>query len=869
MGKSIIGMMGDLGSQFNPASASVALSAWVQVVGGGQFKEAYQPYETNEWAYPGAQNAVDAVIAAGGVPEATGGAPGYTYDRTYYQDQLDWVAPYAGTLSNPIFKIPYNERINQVTLTIYKNQVATDLVIVVDRLETGTVKGTGTLTFAIGDAIVGKITSPVQDLDDPEYVGEEIQVGSFAMTLTVTDAVMLPYRTALDSSNLTYQEGLYGPPEDWPEPAEAPSSIADVTLGKYGYLHNSASSNVYTFYEEVSLPDFNVVYCAIPLVCVQYGMYGGITADTTWGDNGWTESEARRVSQMKVRALGVFSGARAEVDQCRDDDNETFNIAIEANGSVVLSEQVPVFTVGKFSIAETYTANDGDLLNFAVVTNGDGAFCDLRRYFSFRCEFESSGADFDIHAHGYTTAGINYDTYYVAGAITVASTVYFAVFGGTNQSRVVSYAALRDYVEFSIAEGMAFSKLRCQVGSLSGGTVRLGLMVDGVKVNQYVDITTTGWHEDTTRTDTVNADGIGATANIVYYVEKLTGTPLIRFDSFTITAEVVDQTGATICNNDCPDAIEFQQLKERTLRMLGEDPDNPVYWTTDEIGRLVNDAYTVACRDSKMVQHIEQVTLVEDQAEYSLTDRTGQIFRVTYDDRVIQNITKWEHDRALSDWEAEVGYIDSYMTTLQDSRKIRTYKAWDGTGATSYWPFGGTIGGVTAGAASYTAWNNTDTYNDGDLVSHNGAYYELIVGSGPIEPTDSEVFYEPGVAEFWTDVWELLAGEPDPLPDVHTAYLNVWSVKNPILMSEPCDEPELPQWSHLGLCFAAAAKALRKYGEARNDNLASVYEAMAMGYFKAIKSHAANRTPERLIAMGRGIRRGVRRPMPWDTEIVG
>tara|TARA_R110000868_G_scaffold3130_6_gene20794 strand:+ start:59 stop:1759 length:1701 start_codon:yes stop_codon:yes gene_type:complete len=563
---------------------------------------------------------------------------------------------------------------------------------------------------------------------------------------------------------------------------------------------------------------------------------------------------------MKVRAAGTFSDIR-----CLSWDGyggvyeplRALALRLEADGVTVVTQ---TFTspawAGQVEASDSYAAVSGELLNFAVAVTGSGSYPEYRLA-NFRAEFTSADEWFDIHAHGYDTNGMTF-AQYTSRALTISAETYFAVYAGTDQEdKRLGLFTTRTYHEFPITEGMHFKKLRVQVGVLSGGTVRVGLMVNGVKTALLVNVTATGWTEDTNDAHLVIANTCeGQTALICYYVEVLTGTPVIRFDCFEMTAKVVDQDGDCtdndednggneVCHKECPEGFSLQDLRNRTYKMLGEDKNEPVYWSDSEIDRYINDAYTVACRDSKCVQAIIPVALTEGEHEVTLPSTVGQILRVAYDDRYLYNMTKWEMDRTLPNWEVQEGFLECYMTTLHDTRVLSTYKTWDGTEASD---------STLIGIVVPDDWLATETYNAGDVVTKLGAFY---VATDISEPADVAA-YEPGVGTDWEDVWVL---SEDPI----ATSVVVWCIYNPPALTE-CDEPELPPWSHLGLAFAAAAKALRKYGEMRNDPLAMVYEGIAGDYMKCLKGHVANRTPERVIGMG-GQPRGIRRPRVTDYTV--
>ena len=292
----------------------------------------------------------------------------------------------------------------------------------------------------------------------------------------------------------------------------------------------------------------------------------------------------------------------------------------------------------------------------------------------------------------------------------------------------------------------------------------------------------------------------------------------------------------------CDDALTLSEMRTRVFRMLGEDPDNPVYWTSAEVGRYVNDAYVEAARETKALEYVEAIALTSGSEAGTLSDYVGQIFRVTWDDNKIRNATKWELDRTEFDWENLTGEITHYVTTLQDNRTISTYKAWDGTTYNSWGPW-------QSGAYTYSAWADATAYDVGDRVTVTTsditfAYYCID------DHTSDEANDKPGSGTNWTTYWTPLA-------------LMVWATKHPAVLTDN-DECELPQWSHLGVCYRAAAKALRKYFEHRNESLAEVYDALATDYLKLLRGHVANRTPEKTVTMGPTIR-PARRPQAEQT----
>ena len=81
--------------------------------------------------------------------------------------------------------------------------------------------------------------------------------------------------------------------------------------------------------------------------------------------------------------------------------------------------------------------------------------------------------------------------------------------------------------------------------------------------------------------------------------------------------------------------------------------------------------------------------------------------------------------------------------------------------------------------------------------------------------------------------------------DIPSLGLTVWASKDPADLVEATDEPELPEWTHMGLCFEAAARALRKQSEVHNPALAGMYGKMATDYFMHLKKMVMRKTAER------------------------
>ena len=78
--------------------------------------------------------------------------------------------------------------------------------------------------------------------------------------------------------------------------------------------------------------------------------------------------------------------------------------------------------------------------------------------------------------------------------------------------------------------------------------------------------------------------------------------------------------------------------------------------------------------------------------------------------------------------------------------------------------------------------------------------------------------------------------------------VEVWATKLPAEMESTCDAPETPPWSHQGIVFLAASRALRKHGEQRNPALADAYESIGSEYVAMLRGVVANSVGERTVA---------------------
>ena len=800
-----------------------------------------------------------------------------------------WNPTFAGSLSNLTVNIESNFRIADATITIWKNGAATDLTLTVPALASGVITGTGSISFEPGDKIIGLIEYDAANVAGPydewESVGytiadivtrneityicvvthetpqdpEDYDTGGWefwseleysgcnfvSLSLVVETEDALGYYPIDNSVNL----GTGGDsPNDWPLPS-----------GPFGWQVNVAVDYEQAGPEKVATSDSSYESCW-PLSFIPGGVYA---YNFYW--NGVDAAERRRAQETSFRTSGTLKDFRIFREEAYVPGAEGYpsvepvKLGIKKNGEWALSiepvedlewtecdwltseTEIDIVSGDRCAISHDLASED---IPPGVVTDdwvmASGHYCLPKMLYVSDDEW------FDIHAHGYTPFGQSYSAYYADEddmPLYTGGVSYFNLFSSIQHE--ASITGDRGFWEYGTAEEMEFRNLRVNVGYFNGTPVTLGLMIDGVPANQFVTIDGTGWFEDTVNTD-VAAQIENSTALICYYLDPGEGGAFMRIDSIEITARLTDQTPVVTCEQECPNAYTIEQMRERTLKMLGEDPAAPVYWTANEIDRYINDAYIKAARESKAIEYIEGIELAADNEAGTLSDYVGQILRVTYDDRKIHNLTKFELDRLEFDWENQSGYVDSYVTTLNDNRGISTFKAWDGGADNSYGPF------YSDGAHTYAAWVTATAYVDGDRVTvedANGITRGYVCTSNHTSGASTE----PGTGASWETVW---------VPIV----LMVWAVKNPAIISGECAEPELPPYSHLGLCYAAAAAALLKHGEMRDEAMAAFYASIAQEYLSLLKGYTNNRTPERVLAVG-GQTVGIRRPKPWDRVI--
>lgn len=331
-------------------------------------------------------------------------------------------------------------------------------------------------------------------------------------------------------------------------------------------------------------------------------------------------------------------------------------------------------------------------------------------------------------------------------------------------------------------------------------------------------------------------------------------------------------------------------MRGRVAAMLGQDIDALVYWTAAEIDRAISDANVEIAHITGALEIIESINTTASDATYEPSDSVGTILRVQYDDRPIFPTTKWELDRTLDNWENLTGYVYHYTLTLMHTdrsvRQIRLYKTPE-VGASGV--FDSNYGVVTdisdtdsntytfthdGIAGSYAEWLISSAYTKGTYIKT--TISTVVTGYICIADHTSALADYPGVGANWTTYWNPLselgvvidtAGGDWPtsfntdlgvIVDLgfDDYLLKVWAKKIPDALEDDEDESELPEHAHLGVCYRAASRLLRKAGEMRDRAKSKAYEELAGEYVGFLKGLVSQRAPERLTVMRPG---GLRR----------
>lgn len=298
--------------------------------------------------------------------------------------------------------------------------------------------------------------------------------------------------------------------------------------------------------------------------------------------------------------------------------------------------------------------------------------------------------------------------------------------------------------------------------------------------------------------------------------------------------------------------MTFQQLKERTYRMMGATFDQPLHWTEHRVGRALNRAYRDIARESGCLEMRQSFSVTNGQGEYTMPTTMRRLLRVAFDDRVLCPETHWRMDRSAYRWEEETGYVEAFIEDIENDRVVRLYRIPTGLTDTNV-----TFAADTANNSGHTdadlgivVWTDVETTTFAADTANNPSQTDADLGTVVSWTlTDGSVVSFQDEAEDDFDLGVTVSF------DFNENELEVWAKRNPPKMVEDADEPEIPRYAHLGLCFRAAARLLRYVGDGRNTELADSYDALATESLEFLKQEVGRRTPERLYHLGgRGTR---------------
>lgn len=139
------------------------------------------------------------------------------------------------------------------------------------------------------------------------------------------------------------------------------------------------------------------------------------------------------------------------------------------------------------------------------------------------------------------------------------------------------------------------------------------------------------------------------------------------------------------CDESC--GLSLDTLRQRVLKLLGEDTGFPDYWRHLEIERLVNDAYIALARDTRAYEFVDTQPVVAGTEQYTFGSDVIQIRRVFVDDEPVRNVTKLEMDQARRQW-GNRGVVWGYVSTQQAPLTIRLVEVPQADGTLDVWAAG-------------------------------------------------------------------------------------------------------------------------------------------------------------------------------------
>jgi len=268
--------------------------------------------------------------------------------------------------------------------------------------------------------------------------------------------------------------------------------------------------------------------------------------------------------------------------------------------------------------------------------------------------------------------------------------------------------------------------------------------------------------------------------------------------------------------------MNFAGIIDRTLRLLGENTANPQIWSREKIGRYVNDAYVDMARDTGALEVRAGVRAVASQGEYETPETVSVMQRVAYDDYELKPDTARRLDKGNPGWQTETGTPERWTKSRSNPKTFTVYKkpTVTGPGATT----GGDYGRIV------------EISGTGVDFTFSAEYGRVVMMTGPnVRYTASSEYGR---------ICRLTVAENN---------IEVWGKKTPIPLGRDDDTPEIPAHCHLGIAYRAAEYTLRNERDGRNEDLASMYEAIADEYEGFLRALVNYRNPERDWAPSQGV----------------
>ena len=258
----------------------------------------------------------------------------------------------------------------------------------------------------------------------------------------------------------------------------------------------------------------------------------------------------------------------------------------------------------------------------------------------------------------------------------------------------------------------------------------------------------------------------------------------------------------------------YNDVKELFYELVGDSASSPYIFSDSDISRFAHEALRDMAQRSGFFEGRSVIDLVADQAEYSFSaPGTEKIFRVTYDLKRINPITKRRLRRYDARWREKSGRpVVYYLDELND--QIGFYKKPDSGSVTTY-----------RSTSSATGWITDD---DGATRPASGG--GMLIDIAGVSP--------------------LVDGGGDPLL-VDTNYVEIFATYQAANMSGTY-QIIMPGWAWNGVLYGAVSRAFEADTKMHNMTTA--------GYYNMLYEHVVDRLQ---------IRTNGKLPRTWVMEGFG